>query len=127
MGTNSIRTVLAVLAFKKEYSYKHGMSRRFDGMNDLLMRLNKIYSKDVRMAWENNGDEHSFKSVYIPLYGLIIMRGKLSIITFLHEYAHALGMNEDRAKEWSQSLFRLCYPKSIGKLKASNGLLIGGE
>jgi hypothetical protein len=122
-----MKTILAVLAFKKDYPYKYGMERRFDGLNELIQRLNNIYSKDTRLAWENNGDEHSYESVYIPLYDLIIMKGKLSIITFLHEYAHALGMDEKNAKGWSVSLFETCYPKAMKNLKHSKSLLIGGK
>jgi hypothetical protein len=42
------------------------------------------------------GSDHvswSGKSCFIPAMGTIVLRGRLSVVTYLHELAHARGMN----------------------------------
>ncbi len=61
------------------------------------------------------GDSGS--SCYIPAVQAIILRGKLSVVTYLHEFAHHLfGGNERKACRWSINLFRRCFPLSWEKI-----------
>lgn len=62
------------------------------------------------------GDSGS--SCYIPTVQAIILRGRLSVVTYLHEFAHHLyGNSEQIACRWSVNLFRRCFPKSWQKLR----------
>lgn len=70
-------------------------------------------SKKVK---DTNDDSGS--SSYSPATKTITMRGKLSIITVLHEFAHHLGKNERLAAIWSINLFRKVYPNQFAKLNA---------
>jgi len=54
----------------------------------------------------------SGRSCFIGGVNVIILRGRLSVVSYLHEFAHARGMNEYNACRWSINLFRRCFPRS---------------
>ena len=58
----------------------------------------------------------SGQSRYLPAQRRIVLSGKLSVVTFLHEFAHALGMDEREACRWSVNLFRKSFPIQFGRL-----------
>ncbi len=64
---------------------------------------------------------------YFPVGNLIIMEqerdGFYSVVTFLHEFGHALGKGERGTCKWSINLFRKHCPKSFGKLEQRGHLL----
>ncbi len=54
----------------------------------------------------------------------IVMSDRLSVITYLHEYAHAMGMLEETdAIRWSVNLFKKVFPKSFKALKVNGHML----
>ncbi len=64
---------------------------------------------------------------------VILLRGRLSVITMLHEIGHALhGRSERTACAWSLAYFRACFPKSWERLRFSGHMAttqasLGGE
>lgn len=58
---------------------------------------------------------HSGASYYLPACREIYLTGRLSVITYLHEFAHALGRGERGACRWSINLFRHCFPRSFSR------------
>lgn len=62
----------------------------------------------------------AYGSCYFPVGNVIIMqetgRDRFSVLTFLHEFGHALGKNEKETCKWSINLFRQYFPKSFAKL-----------
>ena len=54
---------------------------------------------------------------------VITMRGRLSVVTFLHEFAHALGKDERGACRWSINLFRRVFPRQYARLGADGHVL----
>lgn len=51
---------------------------------------------------------------YVPsLQRIFLMR--LSVVTYLHEFAHALGKGERGACRWSINLFAHCFPRSFAR------------
>jgi hypothetical protein len=63
-------------------------------------------------------------SHYIPAVHRIVMVGKLSVITFLHEFGHALGMSERETCRWSINLFRRYFPQEYASLQHCGHMLI---
>jgi hypothetical protein len=63
-------------------------------------------------------------SAYSPLSHTIVLRGRLSVVTFLHEFAHARGFDERHACRWSLNLFRRCFPRSFGRCRQVGHLLV---
>ena len=55
-------------------------------------------------------------SCYRPRDHRIVLVGKLSVITLLHEFGHALGYGEREACRWSINLFRKCFPRQYSNL-----------
>ena len=55
-------------------------------------------------------------SYYLRREHRIVLVGKLSVITFLHEFGHALGYGEREACRWSINLFRKCFPQQYSNL-----------
>ena len=55
-------------------------------------------------------------SHYVPRDHRIVLTGKLSVVTFLHEYGHAVGFGERAACRWSINLFRKCFPRQFSRL-----------
>ena len=58
---------------------------------------------------------------------VITMRGRLSVVTFLHEFAHALGKDERGACRWSINLFRRVFPRQYARLQADGHVLRRGR
>jgi hypothetical protein len=54
----------------------------------------------------------------------IFLFGKLSVVTYLHEFAHARGMDERQAVRWSVNLFRRCFPRSFARCRAVGHVLV---
>jgi hypothetical protein len=69
-------------------------------------------------------DSGSGNSHYIPALHRITLIGKLSVVTYLHEFAHARGMGERGACRWSINVFRRCFPRQYAKLAHDGHMLI---
>lgn len=62
-------------------------------------------------------------SCYRYLENKIVLRGKFSLLTYLHEFAHALlrDGSEPNARAWSQALFKRALPKTFAALRSEYG------
>ena len=56
-------------------------------------------------------------SNYNPISATISLSNKFSVITFLHEWGHALGLNEVDASAWSNRIFEIYFPDQFHKLR----------
>jgi hypothetical protein len=63
---------------------------------------------------------------YMALTNTMGLEGKLSVVTFLHEFAHALGKNERKACVWSINLFRRCFPRSFARAEFRGHMILAG-
>jgi len=111
----------AVRKFAKSRPWCGTLSERQTKLRQLNHDLAVAYgvAEPQLVFGETNRDgDDSGSSCYIPAVGAIIMRGKLSVVTYLHEFAHHLfGKDERKACRWSINLFRRCFPKSWEKLR----------
>lgn len=87
-------------------------------MKELVEKLADAYGlpRPILKMRNITTDGDSGSSSYQPATNTITMRGKLSIITLLHEFAHARGYDERKAVAWSVSLFARVYPKQYARL-----------
>jgi hypothetical protein len=89
----------------------------------LLPHIFKTFNKPIPTlsfieAAHSNG-------AYYPFDNTITFYGKVSIITFFHEIAHAIyGSNEKTAVLWSVNLFRRIFPLSYSRLIADGHCLV---
>ena len=54
----------------------------------------------------------------------ITLFDRLSVVTYLHEFAHARGYDERRAVRWSVNLFRRVFPRSYARCRHEHHMLI---
>ena len=70
----------------------------------------------------STGDSH-----YCRHEHSIVLTGRLSVVTYLHEFAHARGMGEWDACRWSINLFRRVFPQQFAKLIQVGHMLVRPE
>lgn len=107
---------------------------RLDGLIVLAEQLAPLYDIavptvvvdgiDLNAIVRDTKMNPSGSSSYAPGSHTITMRGNLSIITFLHEFGHALGKNEKKTCHWSINLFRKVFPKQYAKLDHEKHTLV---
>lgn len=55
----------------------------------------------------------------------ITLRGRLSVVSFLHEWGHALGLHEqEQAQAYAVGLFRLIFPEQFARLQRDGYCLV---
>ena len=116
--------VTALRHFKRHHKLgNESHEQRLQGMRDLLNEIAVTGGCPIpSLTMEGINGESSGASQYIQETHTIIMRGKLSIITFLHECAHAVyGYDEHMSRVWSINLFKRVYPKAFARLQVEGG------
>ena len=88
--------------------------KKFQQLNGDLARACNIENPTLGFGSLDGGSSGS--SFYSPRDHRIVLTGKLSVVTFLHEFAHALGHDEREACRWSINLFRKCFPRQYSRL-----------
>jgi len=96
---------------------------KFRYMHDML---NQFYHKNVSLVIEvteesdkipgSSGLSHYRKN---PFTGdeSILLSGRLSVVTLLHEWGHAIGCDQMNARKYSLGLFKCGWPNSYNNLK----------
>ncbi len=120
--------VPAVRAFRREGPWRGALEerkRKFQRLNDALAEAYEMPAPELRFA----GIDGSFSGASscrrrgMGRPATITMRGKLSVVTYLHEFAHALGRDERGACRWSINLFRRVFPEQYARLQADGHTL----
>ena len=57
----------------------------------------------------------------------LITLGKFSVVTLLHEFAHARGMDERGACTWSINLFRRVFPRSWSRCRFAGHVVLRSD
>lgn len=88
---------------------------------ELAAALNVI---PPRLVIAGSDDSDSGRSCYVPVLDVIVLRGRLSVVSFLHEWGHRIhGRSEFEACRWSINLFRKCFPGSFARCRFDGHLL----
>jgi hypothetical protein len=112
----------AVRAFAREGPWRGTLEERkekFGRLNAALARAYEVPEPALRFE----GIDGSFSGASTCRRGrpgepaVITMRGKLSVVTYLHEFAHALGRDERGACRWSLNVFRRVFPAQFARLR----------
>lgn len=64
---------------------------------------------------------------YEPAAHRIRLTPRLSVVSFLHEFGHARGMDERQTCRWSINLFRRCFPRSYARCRHAGHTLVAGR
>ena len=120
---SSVRSALEAFSDAKPYRLQRRYRRTRDA-SALMNAIRQLY-RDLSEAYDipcptvvHDGpwEGPSTGSSYVIREHTVVLTGQLSIITTLHEYAHARGYGETAAVWWSVNAFRLVYPHSFAKL-----------
>lgn len=92
----------------------------------LHSKLCGIYEKRTRLVFSIGETELEVgNGFYLPATDTINLIGKLSVVTYLHEFAHAVfGASEKKACSWSLNLFKRIFPRSFERAATSGHMLV---
>lgn len=113
-------TLEALNRFKRFFPWKGDVISRMDKFGWLHIELCRIYRVDIQLNIDPSVmlNEGSGRSNFDPLTNTITLHGKLSVLTFLHEWGHVLkGSSEHKACVWSVNLFRRVFPDNFNRLR----------
>ena len=125
----------ALKKFKAMNPWRGTPEERYRKFKWLHEQLNRIYGlgvkfvSEVRLPYTFSG-----ASSYSPGSNTITLRGRYSVITFLHEWGHALECNgvelpdglrgEHWAVAFSVTLFKHVFPEKYARLQAQSHVLV---
>ena len=113
-------TLEALNLFKSFQPWKGDLVSRMDKFWQLHIELCRIYGVNIYLDFDPSImlNEGSGRSNFDPLTNTITLHGKLSVLTFLHEWGHVLkGSSERKACVWSVNLFRRVFPDNFDRLR----------
>lgn len=118
-------TIQAILDFKAKNPWKGSQEEiqaKFHWLNETLSKIYKI-EKPTLVFLKN----FAYGSCYFYVGNMIVIiptsTGKLSVLVYLHEFGHALGMGEPGTCKWSTNLFKRYFPEKFEKLTPKGHLL----
>lgn len=109
----------AVRAFAKSKPFMGTIAERQEKFKALNTAIAAAYNVlEPRLVFETDESQDSGSSCFVPASKTIILRGRLSVVTLLHEIGHSVfGRSERKACRWSLNLFRRCFPRSWARLQ----------
>ena len=107
----------AVRRFAKMKPWRGTVPERQEKCRWLNRALADAYGVDEpRLVFGTDESKDSGSSCYIPSMRTIILKGRLSVVSYLHEVGHFLfGRSEHQACRWSINLFRRVFPKTFAR------------
>ena len=115
----------AVQAFKRSKPWRGNLEQRKEKFMHLNHDLAAVCGiPEPELVFGTIDGSHSGDSSYSPAHHRITLRGRLSVVTMLHEWGHARGMGERAACRWSINLFRRCFPRQYAKLVHKGHMLV---
>jgi hypothetical protein len=108
----------AVRRFAASRPWRGSINRRKTKFRAAAMEICRAAgARSPRVVFDINQQRDSGRSCFAPASNTIILRGRLSVVTLLHEVAHLLhGSSERAAVAWSLAAFRAAFPREFEKL-----------
>ncbi|MDB5320336.1 MAG: hypothetical protein JWN40_1967, partial [Phycisphaerales bacterium] len=119
--------IAAVRRFKRSKPWRGTEDERKAKFERLNRDLCGLYGKQTHLQFGLLDGEDSGSSHYVRSTDTITLCGRLSVLTFLHEFGHALGKDERAACRWSLNLFRAVFPVSFARCMAVGHTLRSGS
>ena len=118
-------TLRALRSFKKSKPWTGTCDERKEKFLKLNQALATVYAiPEPELVFGQLDGGSSGESHYSPDEHHIVLTGKLSVVTFLHEFCHARGMGERAACRWSVNLFRRVFPGEFARAAQVGHMLI---
>jgi hypothetical protein len=116
-------TIEAVKQFARSKPWRGSLEERQAKFNAMHASLCGVYGKATTLTFGDLDGGDSGASHFSPAQNEITLCGRLSVTTYLHEFAHALGRGERGAVRWSVSLFKRCFPRSFRRCRHEGHML----
>lgn len=118
----------AMKAFRASHPWRGTEDERRVKCQELVVALAEAYGIALpEVLFDRLDGSSSGASCYDRSQHRIVLRGRLSVITLLHEFAHSRGMDERAAVRWSVNLFRRHFPRSYSRLVHRGHVLLRPE
>lgn len=123
------KTIAAMYKFRGSHAWQGTPKQRQAKLQTLNKELAKANSiKIPKLKFQSIDGTDSGWSSHDPDRNEIVIRGRISVITYLHEFAHALlGYDEDAVRHWSLNLFKQIFPISFSKLVSCGNMYMKKE
>jgi hypothetical protein len=116
--------LLALREFSRSRPWRGSLVDRWQKFQTLNRELSAAYGiEPPTLVLRGNGKGDSGGSFYSPANHTICISGRLSVVSLLHELAHARGMDERGACRWSISVFARIWPKSYSRCRHEGHVL----
>ena len=115
----------AVRAFRASKPWRGTIVERQEKFHKLYADLAQAYGiPEPCLMFETDETKDSGSSAYYPALRTVVLRGRLSVLTALHEFAHVLhGRSERTACRWSINLFARIFPRSFSRCRSEGHTL----
>jgi len=119
----------ALKAFRRAKAWQGDLGERQEKFMTLHRALCGVYGLNTMLEFNNNSEEPgtSGNSYFDPANDRIVLQGKLSVVTYLHELGHARGWDERYACIWSVNLFARIFPRSFERCNFIGHMVVAGS
>jgi len=115
----------AVKAFRDAKPWRGTPEERLAKFTELHRGLARAYDLETILIREGNDEEGaSAGSCFAPRVNRIVLRGKLSVVTYLFCFALACGLHHIAALAWAKDTFRHFFPRSFARCTDVGGMLV---
>lgn len=119
--------VRAVKRLRLAGAWRGSDAERLEKFRRCIGRLSRVYGiEEPRVVRGIVRRGSSGASCYVPAVHTITLSGRLSVVTMLHEFAHAMGKGERGAVKWSVNLFRRVWPEQFERCEHEGHVLVAG-
>jgi hypothetical protein len=118
----------ALRAYRASHAWRGAPDERKEKLRQLNRDLATAYGRpEPELIFGELDGTSSGHSSYAPAQHRIVLTGRLSVVTFLHEFAHARGMSERGATRWAVNIFRRVFPRQYSRLVHVGHMLVRPE
>jgi len=120
-------TLRALKVFRRSKAWRGTDAERKDKISALHQALRGIYGLNTDLQFGEIDNSSSGASYFNASSDCIVIRGRLSVVTYLHEFGHARGMDEKDACIWSINLFKRIFPRSFDRAQFDGHMVLRRE
>lgn len=118
----------ALRAFRQSKPWRGNLRERMDKLAILHQALCEAYGiPRPRLQFVQIAESGRGNGFYDRADHSIGLVNKLSVVTYLHEFAHARGFGERGACRWSINLFRRMFPRSFAHCTFEGHMVINNR
>jgi hypothetical protein len=115
----------ALVAFRRSKPWRGTFAERMEKFQTLRQAMSDAYGIEPTLEFRGEENPHRVgNGGYDPRKKVIVLVGKLSVVTFLHCFCRARGKDRREAFRWSLSVFKKMFPLSFARCHAVGYMLI---